>query len=245
MVERARAAGVGRLVTVATRRVEWDEVRRLTALFPEVYAAVGVHPHHAADAGEAVTVEDLEAAVRDNPKVVGIGESGLDYFYDFTPRAVQESVFRVQAIAARRAGVPLIIHSREAESDTVRVVREVAEAPGFDRPLTGVLHCFSAGPALAKAGLDLGFFLSFAGIVTFKKADALRTVAATVPLDRLLVETDSPYLAPVPYRGKTCEPAYVARTAEVLAGIKGVSPAELAARTTNNFFRLFTKVPPP
>jgi TatD DNase family protein len=185
-----------------------------------------------------VTVEDL-AAIAAHPKVVAIGEAGLDYHYDHSPRDVQEKGFRTHIAAARETGLPLVIHAREADDDVARILEEESEKGAF--PF--ILHCFTSGPDLAKRGLALGGFISFSGVVTFKKADALREIARTVPSDRVLVETDAPYLAPEPFRGKTNEPSFVTHTATRLAAVRGVSADELAQITTENFFNLFTKVP--
>jgi len=246
VIERARDAGVGRLVTICTRPSRLDATLAIARAHDDVFAAVGVHPHEAAEEGD-ITAEALEALAAER-KIVGIGETGLDYFYDHSPRAAQQASFRTHMRAARRTGLPLIVHTRDADEDTVALLREGAsdgQAGAGAGPLRGVIHCFSGGPELARASVELGFYISFSGILTFKKSDALRAIAAEVPMDRLLVETDSPYLAPVPRRGKRNEPAYVAHTAAVLAEVKGVGAAEIAERTTANFFALFDKVPAP
>ncbi len=232
VIARARAAGIGTLLTIGTRLDQFAGVRAIAEQYDDVWCSVGAHPHEAAD-HEAATAAEL-AALAAHPLVVGIGETGLDYHYDHSPRDVQQRVFRTHIAAARASGLPLIIHAREADDDVARLLREEGAA-------AGVLHCFSSGRRLAEAALDLGFYISISGIVTFRNADELRAIVRDVPLDRLLVETDAPYLAPVPYRGKRNEPAYVAATAAAVAALKGLDPAELAAATTANFFRLFTK----
>jgi TatD DNase family protein len=237
VVARARAAGVTRIVTICTKLSEFDEVRAIAARYDEVSCSVGVHPHEAEDEGQGTPDRLIELAA--DRLVVGIGETGLDFYYEHSPRAAQEASFRAHTQAARATDLPLIVHSRDADEETVRVLREEHAEGAF----TGVIHCFTAGRALAEAALELGFYISLAGIVTFKKAEALRETAAAVPLERLLVETDAPYLAPVPKRGKRNEPAFVVHTAERLAEIKGVAPEDLARITTENFHRLFRKVP--
>src|SRR5260370_5704625 len=232
VIARAHAAGIGTMLTIGTRLDQFAGVRAIAEAYDDVWCSVGAHPHEAAD-HIAVTAADL-AALAAHPRVVGIGETGLDFHYDHSPRAAQERVFRAHIAASRETGLPLIIHAREADEDVARVLREERAPPG-------VLHCFSSGRGLAEAALDLGFYISISGIVTFKNAEELRTIVRDVPLDRLLVETDAPYLAPVPYRGKRNEPAYVAATAAAVAALKGLEPAQLAAATTENFFRLFSK----
>jgi TatD DNase family protein len=197
---------------------------------------VGAHPHEAKDHAELVPEELI--ALTAHPKVIGIGETGLDFHYDLSPRDTQERVFRAHIEASRETGLPLIVHAREADRDVARILDE-------ERPPPGVMHCFSSGRALAEAALALGFYISISGIVTFRNAEELRAIVRDVPLDRLLVETDAPYLAPVPYRGKRNEPAYVAVTAAAVAALKGVEPQHLAEVTSANFFRLFGKACPP
>ncbi len=235
VVGRARRAGVGTLVTICTKLSEFPQVRAIAARFDRVYCSVGVHPHEAEAEGQEDPTRLIELAA--DSKVVGIGETGLDFYYEHSPRAAQEQSFRAHIAAARETGLPLIVHARDADDDTVRVLRREYAAG----PFSGVIHCFTAGPALAEAALELGFYISIAGILTFKKADGLRQTIRQVPLDRLLVETDSPYLAPVPKRGKRNEPAFVVHTAEKLAEIKGIEASALAATTTDNFHRLFAK----
>ena len=232
VVARARAAGVGTILTIGTRLDEFQGVRTIAESDPDIWCSVGAHPHEAAD--HADLLPDQLVALTVHPKVVGIGETGLDFHYDLSPRETQERVFRAHIAASRTTGLPLIIHARKADSDIARIL-------GEERPPPGVLHCFSSGRALAEAALALGFYISISGIVTFKNADELRAIVRDLPLDRLLVETDSPYLAPVPYRGKRNEPAYVKATAAAVAALKGVEPERLAAVTSANFFRLFAK----
>jgi TatD DNase family protein len=232
VIARARAAGVGTMLTIGTRLDQFPGVRAIAEAYPEIWCSVGAHPHEAAD-HRATTAADL-AALAAHPRVVGIGETGLDFHYDHSPRDIQEAVFRAHIAASRATRLPLIIHAREADDDVARILRE-------ERPPPGVLQCLSSGRALAEAALDLGFYISISGIVTFRNADDLRAIVRDVPLERLLVETDAPYLAPVPKRGKTNEPAFVAHTAAKVAELKGVSLGELEAATTDNFFRLFAK----
>ena len=216
---------------------DFDKVRALAEAHGQVYCTVGTHPHEAekeADVGVDVLVE-LAA----HPKVIGIGEAGLDYFYDSSPRDVQAEVFRRHIAASRITGLPLCIHSRDADADMIAILEEETGKGAF--PI--LLHCFSSGRELMERATALGAFFSFSGILTFKRSEDLRAIARDVPEDRLLVETDAPYLAPLPWRGKRNEPAYVAHTAKVLAEVKGVTPDQMAATTTANFARLFTKVP--
>ncbi len=235
VVARARRAGVGRLLTICTKLSEFERVRAIAERFEGVFCSVGVHPHEAAEEGVEEASPLIELA--GHFKVVGLGETGLDFYYEHSPRAAQETSFRAHIEAARATGLPVIVHSRDADEDTVRILEE-EYARG---PFGAVIHCFTAGPELARAALDLGFYISLAGIVTFKKAEALCETVRQVPLERLLVETDAPYLAPVPKRGKRNEPAFVVHTAEKLAELKGVSAEELARATTENFHRLFAK----
>jgi TatD DNase family protein len=232
VINRARAAGVGTMVTICTRLDEFPGVRAIADAYDDIWCSVGSHPHEAADHAGIGAAEFAELAA--HPRVVGIGESGLDFHYDHSPRDVQERVFRAHIAASRASGLPLIVHAREADAEIAGILREEGAS-------SGVLHCFSSGRALAEAALDLGFYISISGIVTFRNAEDLRAIVRDVPLHRLLVETDAPYLAPVPYRGRRNEPAYVAATAAAVAALKGVEPAELAAVTTDNFFRLFAK----
>lgn len=239
VVARAGAAGVGLMVTISTRVKKLDTLLAIADRYENVYCTVGTHPHNAAEETE-ITADELIELSR-HPKVVGIGEAGLDYFYDKAPRDLQAKGFRRHIEAARATGLPLVIHARDADDDVAAILREETGKGAF--PF--ILHCFSSGPALARTGIELGGYISFSGILTFKKSEALREIAGFVPHDRLLVETDAPYLAPMPHRGKRNEPAYVAHTAAVLADTIGLSEEDVAKLTTENFFRLFTKVPRP
>ena len=237
VVARARAAGVGRLVTISTKVKKQAQLVAIAEKYPDVFCTVGTHPHHASSEMD-VDAKTLVGLSR-HPKVVGIGEAGLDYHYDTGPRDDQLKSFREHIAAARETGLPLVIHARDCDADMAAVLtEEVGRAP-----FKAVLHCFTAGAALARTAIDLGLYIGFTGILTFKSSQALRDIAKGLPADRILVETDSPYLAPVPYRGKRCEPAYVAETAKMLAETRGVTAAEVARQTTENFFRLFDKVP--
>jgi TatD DNase family protein len=239
IVARALAAGIGRMVTISTRVKRFQQILEIAETFDEVYCSVGTHPHNAAEELD-ITADEL-VRLSGHPKVVAIGEAGLDYFYDKAPRDAQAQGFRTHIAAARRTGLPLVIHSRDADDDMAHILEEETGKGAF--PF--ILHCFSSGRRLAEIGVALGGYVSFSGILTFKNSTELRAIAADVPRERLLVETDAPYLAPVPHRGKRNEPAYVASTAKVLAETIGVSDAEIAAITTQNFFRLFTKMPRP
>jgi TatD DNase family protein len=237
IVERAAAAGVGRIVTISTRARQLDKLLAIAERFSNVYCSVGTHPHNAHEELD-ITKDDLVARSR-HPKVVAIGEAGLDYHYDFSPRDAQEEGFRRHIAAARETGLPLVIHSRECDADMARILTEEMGKGAFP----AILHCFTAGPELARAAIDLGLHISFTGILTFKRSGDLRAIAASLPADRIMVETDSPYLAPGKHRGKRNEPAYVTEVAKTLAETRGVSPEAMAAQTTENFFRLFNKVP--
>jgi len=236
IVARARSAGVETMLTISTRLDEFDAVRAIAEAHNEIWCSVGVHPHEAKD-HTALLPQQL-VALAAHPKVVGIGETGLDFHYDLSPRDIQERVFRTHIGASRETGLPLIVHAREADG-------EVADILDEERPPPGVMHCFSSGRALAEAALELGFYISVSGLVTFRNAEELRAIVRDVPLDRLLVETDAPYLAPVPYRGKRNEPAFVAATAAAVAELKGIELHHLAAITSENFFRLFGKASAP
>jgi TatD DNase family protein len=239
VVTRARAAGVGRMVTISTRVKKHAQVLGIAEKFPDVFCSVGTHPHHA---HEELDIDAAAlVAIAQHPKVVAIGEAGLDYHYDTSPRDAQEQGFRAHIAAARETGLPLVIHSREADADMARILKEETGKGAFP----AVLHCFTGGRDLAFSAIELGLYVSFTGIITFKNSGPLREIAAALPAERVLVETDSPYLAPVPYRGKRCEPAYVLETAEVLAETRGVTRDDIARQTTDNFFRLFNKVPRP
>jgi TatD DNase family protein len=239
VIARAEGAGVRLMLTIGTRVKKFDQVLALAERHDNVFCTVGTHPHNAA-AEPDLRAEELIDLAR-HPKVVGIGETGLDYHYDHSPREVQAKCFHVHVQAARETGLPLVIHSREAEADTAAILEGEMKQGAF-KPL---LHCFSSARELAERGLPLGAYVSFSGILTYKNAEDIRVTARHVPLDRLLVETDAPYLAPVPHRGKTNEPAFVVRTLETLAKEKEVTPAEMAAVTSRNFFTLFDKVPKP
>lgn len=237
VVTRALAAGVGRMVTISTRVRRFDEIRAIAEAYTQVYCSVGTHPHNA-DEELDVTVDEL-VRLAAHPKVVAIGEAGLDYFYDNAPREAQAAGLRTHIAAARITGLPLVIHARDADDDMAAILTGETEKGAF--PF--LLHCFSSGRALAETGIALGGYVSFSGILTFKRSQELRDIARDLPRERLLIETDAPYLAPQPWRGKRNEPAYVVETARVLAECIGVSPDEIAALTTDNFFRLFAKMP--
>lgn len=239
VLARAEAAGVGEMLTISTTMSGFPAVREIAERRDGLWCSVGVHPHEAGPEGQSDPEWLIELAA--HPKVVGIGETGLDYHYEHSPRADQQVSFRAHIAAARETGLPVIVHSREADEDTAAILREEMAEGAF----SGLIHCFSTGRGLAEAALELGLSISIAGIVTFKKAEALRDVAAMVPPERLLVETDAPYLAPEPKRGKRNEPAFVAHTAARLAALKDMTPADLAETTTANFFRLFTKAQAP
>lgn len=236
VLARARSAGVGVCVSIGTELKRFPGVKAVAEAHADVWCSVGVHPHES----EKELLDDEAALVAEaaHPKVVGIGETGLDYYYEHSPRQPQQANFRSHIAAARRTGLPVIVHTRDAEDDTIAILREEMEKG----PFTGLIHCFTGTQKLADAALALGLYISVSGIATFKNSAALRDVIKSVPLNRLLVETDAPYLAPVPYRGKTNEPAFVVHTAALLADLKGVSEEVLAAATTDNFFRLFSKV---
>ncbi|WP_295139407.1 TatD family hydrolase [uncultured Reyranella sp.] len=235
VLARARTAGVAGMLTIGTRLDQFERVRAIAERHDNVWCSVGVHPHEAKEEGQR-TPDRLIEATR-HPKVVGIGETGLDFYYEHSPREEQAESFRAHIAASRQTGLPLIVHTRNADTETGDILEDEYGQGAFP----GLIHCFSSGRAVAERALALGFYISISGIVTFKAAEELRVIVRDVPLDRLLVETDAPYLAPVPKRGKTNEPAFVAHTAAKVAELKGVSLAELEATTTDNFFRLFTK----
>lgn len=235
VLSRAREAGIGGFLNISTRASEWQSVIDTAAREPDVWASIGIHPHEAdkhADLGEQALIE---AAA--HPKVIGIGETGLDYYYDHSDRATQQALFRTHIAVARETGLPAIIHTREAEEDTARIVTEEMGKGAFP----ALVHCFTASADFARQMLELGLSISLSGIVTFKNAKDLQDIAKQLPEDRLLVETDAPFLAPVPHRGATCEPAFTADTARFVAGLRGVDAARLAEVTSRNFFGLFTK----
>src|ERR1700689_3209594 len=239
VVDRARAAGIARPVTISTRVARHAEVLAITERFPDVFCSVGTHPHYAHEELD-VSPADLVARTR-GAKVGALGEAGLDYHYDNSPREAKERGFRSHIAAARETGLPLVIHSREADDDTARILEEETGQGAFP----AVLHCFTGGRELAHRAVALGLFISFTGILTFKNSAALRAIAAELPGDRILVETDAPYLPPSPFRGKRNEPAYVGEVAKILAESRGVPFEEIAQQTTDNFFALFRKVPRP
>jgi TatD DNase family protein len=239
VLARAREAGVGVLVTISTRIRRFPEILGIAEEHANVYCSVGTHPHNAHEELD-IPLEEI-VRLSEHPKVVAIGEAGLDYYYKHSSPEAQAEGFRRHIAAARQTGLPLEIHTRDAEEDTVQILED-EHAKG---PFPAILHCYTGGPELAARALKLGLYVSFSGVVSFKKSDALREIAKSVPLERLLVETDAPFLAPMPYRGKTNEPAYVVRTAAAIAEARGLSIDELAAATTQNFFRLFKKVPRP
>jgi TatD DNase family protein len=235
VLARARAAGVGGFLSISTRQREWDQVIATAERESDVWASVGIHPHEAdghADMGEAALLEAAE-----HPRVIAIGETGLDYYYDHSQRETQKALFRRHISVARETGLVLIVHTRDAEADTLAILTEEMEQGAYP----ALIHCFTASQDFARSVLDLGLTISLSGIVTFKNAKDLQAIAAEVPEDRLLVETDAPFLAPVPHRGRVCEPAFTADTARFVAGLRRVSPEALAETTTRNFFKLFGK----
>ncbi|MBM3533593.1 MAG: TatD family deoxyribonuclease [Alphaproteobacteria bacterium] len=237
VVARARRASIGLMVTIGTKLTEFDRVRAIAERYDDIYCSVGIHPHEAGSEPEA-DAEKL-ARLAEHPKVVAIGETGLDYYYDHSPREAQARSFRVHVAAARMTGLPVIVHTRDADADTAAILAEEMEKGAY----TGLIHCFTSTRELAEKAVDLGLYISLSGIVTFKSAASLQEVAAWVPADRLLVETDAPYLAPIPMRGKRNEPAFVVHTAAKVAALRGVSVPELAAVTTDNVRRVFSKIP--
>ncbi len=239
VVARARAAGLCRMITISTRIDKVERVRAVAEAYDDVFFTVGTHPHEAHQDPEVAAERIVELSR--HPKCIGIGEAGLDYHYDRAPRDVAARVFRTHIAAARLSGLPLVIHTRDADADTAAILVDEMGKGAFK----ALLHCFTAGEALAQTALGLGLSISFSGVITFKKSDALRAIAANVPADRLLVETDAPFLAPAPHRGKRNEPAFVTHTAAVLAETRGVTSDEIAATTTANVLRLFDKMPAP
>ena len=235
VLESARQAGVTGFLNISTRQREWSDIIGVAEREPDVWASVGVHPHEAdahPDLGAAALAE-----AADHPRVIAIGECGLDYYYDKSDRTAQRERFQAHIEAARQTGLPLVVHTREAEADTAAILSDAVRDGG----VTGVLHCFTGSAELARKGLDLGFYVSLSGIVTFKNAQDLQAVAKWLPADQMLVETDSPFLAPVPHRGRKCEPAFVADTARFVADLRAEEPERLAETTTANFFKLFPK----
>lgn len=236
IVSRARTAGIGRMVTISTRVRKLDQLLAIAGRYDDVYCSVGTHPHNA-DEEDGISSDEL-IALTQHPKVVALGEAGLDYFYDDGSPEAQARGFRAHIAAARTTGLPLVIHTREADEDCARILEEETARGSF----RAVLHCYTGGRELALKAVSLGLYIGFTGILTFKKSDALRALAAELPSDRILVETDSPYLAPGKFRGKRNEPAYVVEVAKVLAETRGVSLEEISRQTSENFFRLFSKV---
>lgn len=236
VVARALDAGVSQMISISTRQSEWGDVLATAERYPEVFATVGVHPHEADQHSDLDVARLIEAAA--HPKVIGIGETGLDYYYDHSDRARQRASFLTHIAAARETGLPLVVHTRDAEEDTIRILAEEMEKGSFSM----VIHCFTGSQTLAEHCLSLGAYISFSGILTFKSAKDLQETARQVPKERVLVETDSPFLAPVPVRGKTCEPAFVMHTARFLADLYGVSLEELGTITRDNTRKLFSKI---
>lgn len=239
IVARARRAGVGPIVTISMRVKEFDRYRAIAEAHDDLYFTVGTHPHVAHEELD-VSVDQI-VALSQHPRCVGVGEAGLDYYYKNSTPEAQATGLRTHIAAARASGLPLIVHTRDADEDTANILEQEMAKGAYK----AVLHCYTGGPELAKRALALGHYVSFAGMITFKKSDALRAIAAEVPLDRLMVETDAPFLAPEPHRGKRNEPAFVVHTAAALARIKDITQQEIAAATTENFFRLYSKVPRP
>ena len=239
VVARAHETGVGVMQTICTRLTKFDQVRAIAERFDNMWCSVGVHPHNVESEG----IADPEAiiALAAHPKVIGIGETGLDFFYDHSPRDDQRASFRAHITAARETGLPLIVHTRDADADTMAILEDEMGKGAF----SGLIHCFSTSRELAERSLAIGFSISLSGILTFKKAEELRETAQAIPLDRLLVETDAPYLAPMPYRGKRNEPSFINKTAAVLAELKDIPEDQVAAVTTDNFFKLFSKATDP
>ncbi len=239
VLKAAQAQGISTILNICTKLDEIEPILGIVEKSPELFCTVGIHPHEAEPTLTQVTPEALKKWLlthAEHPKVVGFGETGLDFYYDHSPRDLQKEVFRIHIEAALETGLPLSVHTRNAEEETIRLLKEAGQGKA-----QGVLHCFSGTRFLAEAALDLGFYISVSGIITFKKAEDIRETIRSVPLDRLLLETDAPYLAPVPHRGKRNEPALMIHTAKVVADLKGLSLAELARITTENFFMLFSK----
>ncbi len=239
VLQRAKDSGVGLMQTISTKREDFAVVKQIAAKNSNVYCSIGVHPHETKDHFDMTLEELLEAS--SDPKVIGIGETGLDYFYMHSPKPDQQQSFHLHITAARLLGLPVIVHTRDADEDTIKILAEEMEKA----PFGFLIHCFSSSQYLAEKSIELGGYISFSGILTFKKATEIQDVAKTIPLDRILLETDAPYLAPVPHRGKPNEPAFTRHTAEFLANLRGISYDEVAAATTDNFFRLFTKAKKP
>jgi TatD DNase family protein len=239
VVERARQAGVKRMITISTHASKFDTIKGVAEKYDDVFCTAGVHPHHSGEPDENIQEQWLVDAAK-HPKVVGLGETGLDYYYDNSPKDEQERNFRTHIRACITTGLPIIVHARDADADVAKMIKEDGQGK-----LTGLLHCFSSGRELAEKALEIGFYISFSGIVTFKKSDELRAIAKDIPLDRILVETDAPFLAPMPHRGKTNEPSFVVHTAACVAEVKGIPLEELGRITTENALRLFKKMSAP
>lgn len=235
VIARARSVGVTGMLNISTREREWGDIIATAEAYDDIWASVGIHPHEADEHPDTDAALLIEAAA--HPKVIAIGETGLDYYYDHSDRQRQQTSFRAHAVAARETGLPLIVHARDAEEDTLAILSDEMGKGAYP----GLIHCFTASGAFADAALDLGLYISISGIVTFKNAKDLQETAARLPAERLLIETDAPFLAPLPHRGKTCEPAYVADTARFLADLRGESVEELVTQTQANFFALFGK----
>lgn len=239
VIRRARQAGVRLMLTISTKITEAEKIIALADGYEDLVCSIGIHPHEAGREPET-SAEQLAETSR-HPKVVGIGETGLDYYYEHSPRAAQKKNFQAHIAASRMTGLPLIVHARDADGDTADILEQEAALGAFP----GLIHCFTAGPELARRALDIGMYISFSGIATFKNAADIRGVAKTVPLDRILVETDAPFLAPAPHRGKRNEPGFVRHTAEVIADVKGISYQDFIEASGSNFFNLFSKAAPP
>ena len=235
IIARAQENGVGVMQTICTHITKFPQVLAVAERFPNVYASVGIHPHQVEEEPK-VSAEEI-IALSQHPKVIGIGETGLDYYYEHSPRELQKISFRTHIEASRKTGLPLIVHTRNADDDTINILYEEHAKTTFP----GLIHCFSSSRQVAEKSIEIGLYISLSGILTFKKAEELRDIVRDLPLDRLIVETDSPYLAPLPHRGKRCEPAFTRNTAECLAQLKNISLEEVSRVTTENFFRLFTK----
>lgn len=241
VIERARLNKISHMLTISTHTARLKECLDIAERFDPVFCSVGVHPHNVAEDGESrITTDDL-VRLSQHPKIIAIGETGLDYHYDFAPKDIQHTQFRAHIRAAAATGLPLVIHAREADHDIIAILKEEREALSDPSHLKGVMHCFSSTKALADFAVSIGFYISFSGVLTFKNATDIQEIAKSIPHDRLLVETDAPYLAPIPYRGKTNEPAYVSHTGRFLANLHGLGETEMARITSDNFFTLFSK----
>lgn len=239
VIARAKNEGVGIMQTISTHISRFDNIKRIAENYTDIYCSVGIHPHHVEEEKKVTPQEIIDHT--NHPKVIGIGETGLDYYYENSPRELQRESFINHIEASRKTGIPVIIHTRDAENDTINIIHDEMDKGSFK----GLIHCFTGTIELAKKALDYGLYISISGIVTFKKASSLQDIVKQLPLDRLLIETDAPFLAPEPYRGKRNEPAYIKYTAEFIANLKNISVQEVADQTTNNFFDLFTKVRKP